>query len=270
MNPYKLLVLDIDGTVTNSQKVITPKTKDALLRLQESGTSVAIASGRPSHGVAPVADELELHHFGGYILSFNGARIINWQTKECIFSRTLPSGLIRSLARDAAANQVGIVTYSEDQIHAWPSIDPYMEQESRITGMPLKTVENFASAIDFPVNKCLFTGDPQILENMEPVLSEKYLHEAQVFRSEPYFLEVTPKNVDKAYCLERLIRQLGIKREELVCCGDGFNDLSMIQFAGLGVAMANAQEKVKEVADYITLSNDEDGIAHVVDKFFLN
>ena len=109
-----------------------------------------------------------------------------------------------------------------------------------------------------------------MLESIEPVIAEKYQLEAQVFRSEPYFLEVLPKNVDKAYCLERLLKILGIKREEMVCCGDGFNDISMIQYAGLGVAMANAQEKVKDVADYITInSNDEDGIAEVIEKFFL-
>ena len=100
-------------------------------------------------------------------------------------------------------------------------------------------------------------------------MARKYCHEAQVFRSEPFFLEVTPKNVDKAYCLRHLLEILGIKREEMVCCGDGFNDVSMIQYAGLGVAMANAQERVKEVAVYSTCyDNDHDGIAEVLEKFF--
>ena len=79
-----------------------------------------------------------------------------------------------------------------------------------------------------------------------------------------------PQNIDKAYSLGKLLKHLGLDRSQMIACGDGFNDLSMIKYAGLGVAMANAKEEVKEAADYITLSNDEDGIAHVIDKFMLN
>ena len=91
-----------------------------------------------------------------------------------------------------------------------------------------------------------------------------------VYRSEPYFLELVPKGIDKAQSLQVLLDKLEMKKEEMIACGDGFNDLSMIRFAGLGVAMSNAQPPVKEVADYITLSNDEEGVAHVVEKFLLN
>lgn len=90
-----------------------------------------------------------------------------------------------------------------------------------------------------------------------------------VFRSEPYFLELVPKGIDKARSLSVLLEKLGMTKDEMIAVGDGFNDLSMIQYAGLGVAMANAQEVVKENADFITLSNEEDGVAHVVEKFIL-
>ena len=88
-----------------------------------------------------------------------------------------------------------------------------------------------------------------------------------VYRSEPYFLELVPDGIDKAKSLAVLLEKLSISREEVIACGDGFNDASMIRFAGLGVAMANAQPLVREQADYITLSNDCDGVAHVVEKF---
>lgn len=90
-----------------------------------------------------------------------------------------------------------------------------------------------------------------------------------VFRSEPYFLELVPKGIDKARSLSVLLEKLGMTKDEMIAVGDGFNDLSMIQYAGLGVAMANAQKVVKENADFITLSNEEDGVAHVVEKFIL-
>ena len=265
---YKLLILDIDGTVTNSEKVITPKTKEALLKLQEQGIPVAIASGRPPAGIAPIADELELDRFGSYILAFNGARIINWRTKECIYSKTLHPAFVRKLYGDAGKYHVNLMTYEDSQILVGGTADQYNKTESRIVGLPIKELDNLPNYVNFPVNKCILTGEPQELERIEPILAEKYIHEAMVFRSEPYFLEVTPKNVDKAYCLARLLDILKIPREAMVCCGDGFNDVTMIQFAGLGVAMANAQDAVKKYADYITASNDEDGVAQVVEKFF--
>ena len=97
---YKLLVLDIDGTVTNSKKEITPKTKEAILELQKKGIPVAIASGRPTKGIVAVADELDFATYGSYVLAFNGARIINWKTKECIYSKELPVGIPRKLYED--------------------------------------------------------------------------------------------------------------------------------------------------------------------------
>lgn len=266
---YKFLVLDIDGTVTNSQKEITPKTREAIIRLQEKGVPVAIASGRPPKGVYKVADCLCFQEFGSYILPFNGARILNYKTKECVFEKTLPLSLPARLWRDAVENRLGIITYRDEVIYSGTEPDEYMAIESRINDMPVEYREDFGNFINFPVNKCLMTGRGEDLEALEPMLAQKYIHEAQVFRSEPYFLEITPKNVDKAYSLKHLLPILGIRREELVCCGDGFNDVSMIQFAGLGVAMANAQEKVKERADYITeRNNDQDGIAEVIEKFF--
>lgn len=265
---YKILILDIDGTVTNSKKEITPKTKDALLRLQENGTIVVIASGRATKGVAPIADELELQRFGSYVLSFNGARIVNWKTKEDIYSKTLDPSLVKRLYKDATAHNIGIMTYEGDTIVAQPPFNKYMKIEADITHMPLVSVESFPDYVNFPVNKCLLPGEPEHLEALEPFFQSKYQNEMNIFRSEPFFLEAMPKNIDKAYGLSKLFQILGISREESVCCGDGFNDLTMIQYAGLGVAMANAQDSVKEVADYITASNDEDGIVQVIDTFF--
>lgn len=266
---YKLLVLDIDGTVTNSKKQVTEKTKNAILDLQKRGIPVAIASGRAPQGVYSIAKTLEFDKFGSYIMPFNGARIINFKTKECIYSKTLPLHLPARLWKDAVENGIGIVTYDQDEVVAGTKPDKYMLLEAKIAGLPIAYHEDFKNYVDFPVNKCLMTGEPEDLEALEPVFAQKYFHEAQIFRSEPYFLEATPKNVDKAYCLKHLLGLLGIEREEMVCCGDGFNDISMIQFAGLGVAMANAQDKVKAVADYITIcDNNHDGIAEVIEKFF--
>ena len=266
---YKLLVLDIDGTVTNSDKEVLERTRKAVIRLQERGVTVAIASGRAPKGVLPIAEKLKLHQFGSYILAFNGAKIINCKTRECIYEKHLPRHIPARLWQDAKAHQLGILTYTDQALIAGTQPDPYMDIEARISHMPVEYHADFLSAVRFPVNGCLLTGDPGDIEAMEPVLIRKYFHETQIFRSEPFFLEVAPKNVDKAYSLKHLLRLLGIRREEMVCCGDSFNDISMIQFAGLGVAMANSQRKLKDVANYVTRNdNDHDGIAEVIETFF--
>lgn len=268
---YKFLVLDIDGTATNSKKEITPKTREAVIRLQEAGIPVAIASGRPTPGVAPIADGFDFGTYGSYTLCFNGGKIINWKTKEIVFSKTLPTSIPKRLYEDACKYNLGVLTYApgDSAIISGNRPDQYTEIESRICGIPIRDCrDKFIENITEPVTKCLLTGDPDDLERLEPVIAEKYQFEANVFRSEPHFLEIMPKNVDKAYCLSRLLPILGLVREEMVCCGDSYNDLTMIQYAGMGVAMANAKPIIKDVANYITLSNDEDGIAHVIHKFW--
>ena len=147
--------------------------------------------------------------------------------------------------------------------------NPYVQHEAFLNRMDSITVPDFLSVINFPVPKCLIVGDPEPLALLEEKMKKELDGQMNVFRSEPFFLELVPNGIDKAGSLSVLLDKLNMRREELVAVGDGFNDLSMIKFAGLGVAMANAQDIVKESADYITLSNEEDGVASVVERFFM-
>lgn len=265
-----MIVLDIDGTLTNSKKEITPRTKETLIKIQEQGVYVAIASGRPTPGTKKVAEELELARFGNYVLSFNGGRVINCKTGDVVLDKTIPAEMAWELCDVARENGVGILTYdSECALAGTEVIDEYMELEARINSIELKQVGHFRDCVDFSVNKCLMTGEPEHLVELEKKLKEKYAGKLNIFRSEPFFLEMMPKGIDKAAVLKNFLPFLGISRDEVICCGDGYNDKTMIEFAGLGVAMANARNEVKEVADYITSSNDEDGIAEVVEKYIL-
>ncbi|MBE5963283.1 MAG: HAD family phosphatase [Lachnospiraceae bacterium] len=266
---YQMLVLDIDGTLTNSKKEITRETKEAILDIQKKGYKVVLASGRPTPGIEAIAEQLELERYGNYILSFNGAKIINCATKEVIYQKVLPDGVIPLLYEEAVQNGVGIITYEGESIIAGTPIDSYMEIESRINGIPIREVNNFAEYVNFDVNKCLMTGEPEHLERLEKKLKDKFNGALSIYRSEPFFLEIMPSNVDKAQTLLKLLSALGLTSEQMICCGDGFNDISMIECAGLGVAMENAQDLVKAACDYITLSNDNNGILHVIHKFIL-
>ena len=269
MNKYKLIALDIDGTLTNSKKQITPNTLKALLHLQEVGIKVVLASGRPTAGIKALSKELKLDQHGSFILSFNGAQVINCKTNEVIYQNIIPRHFIPQLYAAAKKNNVGIISYEGDSIIAATPIDEYIEREAFINQLPIKEVSNFPDYISFDVNKCLMTGESNYLAIVEERLKKEFGTKLNIYRSEPYFLEIMPQHIDKAYSLRKLLEYLGLTKEEMICCGDGFNDLSMIEYAGLGVAMANAQEKVREIADYITLSNDDDGIVHVIEKFIL-
>jgi Cof subfamily protein (haloacid dehalogenase superfamily) len=266
---YRILVLDIDGTLTNSQKEISPATKQALHDLQASGVKVVLASGRPTCGMTHVAKEIELERFGGFLLSYNGGRITDCKTGQIIYQKVLPNACIAPLYAFAKEHGVHIMSYENDQIITEHPDDPYVEVEARINRMFLKPVNDFVRTIQFPVVKCIFTGDGGVLEALEPMAVREF-EELNIYRSEPFFLEIMPPSIDKAYSLSKLLEHLGLTKEQMVACGDGFNDLSMIEYAGMGVAMANAQPVVKRAADWITSSNDEDGIVRVIHKFFNN
>lgn len=266
----KVLVLDLDGTLTNSEKKITPRTKKALMEMQEQGHTVVLASGRPTPGITPLAKELELEKNGGYILSFNGGQITNCKTGEIVYQKTLPPEVVPKLFDLADKLDIGLISYEQDAIITGMHYDEYIDIEKNITHLPVKQMENISEYIDFPLNKCLGTADPEVAAQAEKEYEKMFGKTLCISRSEPFFIEITPMGIDKAASLERFCKLTGNKRENMIACGDGFNDVSMIEYAGLGVAMANAQAAVKEVADYVTASNDEDGVAKVIYKFILN
>lgn len=264
---YKMIALDIDGTLTNSKKQITPGVKKALKKAQEKGVKVVLASGRPTTGILPLAEELELKTYGGYILSFNGGKIIDCKTDEVIYEKMIPEEKISEIYEFAQENNVSLLSYHKQHIITESPDNKYVQIESKINRMPVKQIENFVEYVDFPVVKCMMLGDGDYLEKLERKAVDQLGDDLSIYRSEPYFLETMPQNIDKANGLEKLLEHEGLTREELIACGDGFNDVSMIGYAGLGVAMDNAQPAVKQVANYVTSSCDEDGVAKVVEKF---
>lgn len=264
---YEVLVLDIDGTLTNSEKLISDKTKQAIFDLQDRGHKVVLASGRPIPGILPIAKEIRLEQYGGYILAYNGGKIIEAKTGEVIYQKMLPQSYIPLLYEAAEEFDTGILTYDKEGVVSGRRMDEYIETECRINKLPVKVVENFTEYVNYPVNKCLMTGDGLYLADVEKKMKERYGSELSIYRSEPFFLEIMPQHIDKAHSLGVLLEHLGLSKEQMISCGDGYNDLTMIEYAGMGVAMANANEEVKSAADYITLSNDEDGVAHVIEKF---
>lgn len=267
--PYSIIALDLDGTLTNSEKNITPRTFDALMKAQREGVRLVLASGRPTFGIAALANQLQLADYGGYVLSYNGGRIIDWCEKTVIFSQVVDQKLVPILYDFAEKAQLPIVTYLPEAILASKNEGEYLAEEARINGMPVVVAQNFveeAMQIAGGSTKFLIPGEPELLIQLESEMKAALSEQMEVFRSAPFFLELPPKGIDKAQSLQRLLTHLGLERESLMAFGDGFNDLSMIQFAGQGVAMANAVEEVKSIADFVTTSNEEDGIAQALEQ----
>jgi len=263
------LILDIDGTLTNSKKEISAATLQALIDMQKRGHRIILATGRPTYGVKWIWDALRLNEFGGYILSFNGARTINAKTMDVVFQQEFPHGLIPQLHKYAADNEIGIISYEDGDILVGTDMDKYIGKEMMLNRMRGRMVPDFVDYISFPVNKCLITCHPDKAVEVVSELSARYDNIISVYRSEPYFVELMPLGVDKAASLGKLFEIEGIRREDTVACGDGFNDISMIKFAGVGVAMKNAQPQVKCASDFVTSkTNDEDGLLEVIDKWF--
>lgn len=265
---YQLLALDLDGTLTNSKKEITRPTQEALIDIQKQGKKVVLASGRPTIGVRPLAEQLHLPEYGGYMLSFNGGRITDCRNGQVLYSKNLPEDVLPPLLHIVKKySGADILAYEENRILSGIRPNQYSEVESHINHVPLVCPSDFLEEVPDTAPKYLVTGDPAIITRIQAEVREYFRSYISVYCSDPFFLEIMPPGIDKAHSLLRLLTSVGLTADEMICCGDGYNDLSMIETAGLGVAMANAQPAVREHADYITKSNDEDGVLHVINEF---
>lgn len=265
--PYRAIALDLDGTLTNHDKVVTQKTREALLQAEAEGVVIILASGRPTYGIEPVAECLELDKRGGYILSYNGGNIVNAKTGEKLFAQFLPDEVIPILYRYAKEKNHALLGYAGNEIITEMPDDQYVKEESRINKMNIRKVENLFEALEPHPTKLLMTGDPADMLKAENELSEILGDRMDIFRSAPFFLELVPKGIDKAKSLLRLLSKINLTPADMIAFGDGYNDLSMLKLAGMGVAMQNAAPEVRAEADYITLSNEEDGVAAALEHF---
>lgn len=257
---YKMIALDLDGTLKNSQNEITSKTKEALIKAQQDGIVVVLASGRPTEGIRHEAKELEIEKYGGYIISYNGAAIIDARTKETIYSQALTLEEAYEMFDRSRKYNIACMAYVDGCVMSQDD-NEYVRYESWINDMGAMPVTNFKENLKEPVYKVLLTEKPELISKVEDEFKAPYQETLSISKSAPFFIEVMAKNIHKAHTLAYLAKRLNIHQDEIIAFGDGHNDMEMIEYAGMGVAMGNAVDVVKEVANYITASNDEDGIA---------
>ena len=267
---YKLLVLDVDGTLLNDEREISKRTLAALLKVQQMGVRIVLASGRPTYGLMPLAKTLELGNYGGFVLSYNGCQIIKAQNGEILFERRINPEMLPYLEKKARKNGFAIFTYHDDTLITDSPDNEYIKNEALLNNLKIIKEDEFSTAIDFAPCKCMLVSDKEeALIELEQHWEKRLAGTLDAFRSEPYFLEVVPCGVNKANTLGALLEHLGVTREEVIAVGDGVCDVTMLQLAGMGVAMGHSQDSVKVCADYVTASNEEDGVALAVEKLIL-
>ena len=267
---YKLLVLDVDGTLLNDEREISKRTLAALLKVQQMGVRIVLASGRPTYGLMPLAKTHELGNYGGFVLSYNGCQLIKAQNGEILFERRINPEMLPYLEKKARKNGFAIFTYHDDTLITDSPDNEYIKNEALLNNLKIIREDEFSTAIDFAPCKCMLVSDKEkALIGLEQHWEKRLAGTLDAFRSEPYFLEVVPCGVNKANTLGALLEHLGVTREEVIAVGDGVCDVTMLQLAGMGVAMGHSQDSVKVCADYVTASNEEDGVALAVEKLIL-
>ena len=264
----KLVAVDIDGTLVDSKKNILPKTKETILKFIDNGGKFAIVSGRSVTGLQRYVDELELKKHGGFLISFNGSIIIDLKTGKTVSQTMIAPEYFHEIIACAEKNKVAIATYKDNKAITQISRDKYFITETTLNKLDIVYVDSLLEELTYPVPKFLLTDEPEILAKAEEKMKAE-LKCVNVFRSEPYYLELVPKGLDKGLALKKLCEYLQIDIKDTLACGDGFNDIPLIKAAGIGVAMDNAQQPAKDAADFITRSNDDNGVAYAINKFCL-
>lgn len=265
---YRMLVLDLDDTLLKDDRTVSELTRRRLLEAQQQGMIVVLASGRPTYAMQHLAKELCLAEYGGYLISFNGARITSCADQHILLSVDISHAQMCKLFDLAQEHGVYIQTYTEDHILVSKD-NEYTQIEKEITGMDVIECADFKAEIPKTAVKAMMLEHPDRLKEVEKALRPVVENELYMTITKPFFLEFMNPAVDKGKSLVTLAQHLNVPMEQVIAVGDSYNDISMIKAAGLGVAMGNAVEAVKQAADYETADNEHDGVARVVERFFL-
>ena len=269
MTDIKLIALDLDGTLLTTDKKLTERTKSMLKAAREQGVKVVLTTGRPLKAMDFFLKELGTDgHEDEYTITFNGG-LVQKNTGEILDKTVFSIDDVSRIYEETEKLNIPLDAISEGIVYQIQSDQEslYAQFNPALTFVPT-AFEDLSSQITY--NKCV-TAFPQepldvAIKHISPELFDKY----EIFKSRELLLEWSPKNVHKATGLAKLIDHLGIDRSQVMACGDEANDLSMIEWAGLGVAMQNAVPEVKAVANVVTpMTNDEEAVAWAIEKYVL-
>lgn len=286
---YKLIAIDLDGTMLNGYGVVTENTKKQIKRTIEKGIDVIIASGRPIDSIKTIANEIGSTK---YFIAGNGALIYDIQKNDILYENYLNKEKVLEIIKMCEQNSISYNVYTDKTILAtalkYNVLYYYKENLKKAEDKQthINIVENMYEYINkmkeekflkitiCDENKSVFQSIIKKLNQIENIevldvshMSRKLIQQGtEEIPIEYYYTEISAKNVDKWYALEILMSKLNIKKEEIVAIGDNINDKKMIEEAGLGVAMGQSNPTIKEIANYITDSNEQEGVATILEK----
>ena len=267
----KLIAIDMDGTLLNEKKHIDKPQKEAIHDAIEAGIKIVLCTGRPLYGILPFYEELGLHELDleGYVILNNGCSIHKTKDWELIdWAELTPDDIdyLYKFSQDYNINFTLVDDTHYFNIGRKPTDELIMDAKFVFSDITEISLEEAKSG-KYKIIKVLFLGNPKEMENFqkkcENILKDSY----SGVLSQPYVYEVLPKNNNKGTGLKKLAEKLGIKQEEVMAIGDGNNDIEMLKFAGVGVAMGNGTKMAKDAANYITDTNENNGVAKAIEKF---
>lgn len=267
----KMIVMDLDGTLLNSKKEISHKTKETLLKAQENGIQLVLASGRPHSGMIDYGYELKMDTYDGYLISYNGAKLYSMKTQKTIWEEFIPKHDAKKIL-DYLENfdcipmiQDDVYTYVNN---VYKTIDienqnnmNIIEYESRNGKYLLCEKKHLGDDLNFHIYKILIAGNPNYLQEYHKEMSEPFINEYNAMFTAPFYYEFTHKKADKGLALKACITRVGITLDEVIGFGDDLNDLPFLEMIENSVAMANNNPMIKDKVNDYCLSNEEDGIA---------
>jgi len=264
----KLVAIDMDGTLLNSKKELLEETKQYFkdFHKKETDTLLVLCTGRPESGIRPYLKDLGYLEENHYIISQNGANIYESRTGKRVMDAFLESAAIQKWIELGKKHEISVMGAGVDYYYCFDQ-EPteWMEFDVKLVSGKLKRIPTKES-LNTDFYKILLMGDEEQLNEFETFIPEEWRDEFYVVRSQKYLVEVLTKGVNKAFGLEKLAQKLNIQPSEIAAVGDAANDIEMLEYAGLAIAMGNASEEVKSIADIVTDTNENNGVIKAIDN----
>lgn len=262
---YKLIAIDIDDTLLTDDITVTPGTKAALAAAIERGVFVTLATGRMFPSAKKIAKQIELNV---PIITYQGSLVKTLLDERVLYERYVPEDAARELVAFCEANDLHLQLYINDILYVRED-NQKARDYSKLANIPFVVEPDFDALIKQPSAKMLMIDDPARLDAMAEQLQPLIGDRVHITKSKAHYLEVTHKEGTKGHAIAFMAGHIGCTLDEVIAIGDSWNDHEMIEAAGLGVAMGNALPKLKEIAQFVTKSNNEEGVKHVIDTFIL-
>ncbi|MEG6615121.1 Cof-type HAD-IIB family hydrolase [Peptococcaceae bacterium 1198_IL3148] len=265
MDKYKLIAIDMDDTLLNNRLEITERSLQAVRRVREKGIHVTLSTGRMFCSAYPYAMQLGIDL---PLITYQGALVKNALSGEVLAHKTIPLELARQVVADVQKCGYHINVYTDDKLYV-EKVTPVGLDYARICGVDLNPVGDLVAFLQQPPTKIVVISTESQIDDLKGIMEPIYRDRLHVCKSKPTFLEFSHPKATKGYALAKLAELFNVQQHEVMAIGDSDNDVEMLEYAGMAVVMANARDHIKTLADYITDSNEEDGVAKVLEKLVL-